>query len=377
MAGKLWFAADRDTLGLVTGLTRLNGVNAAYGYDSIGQLTSAQGFEPDTTPRLNENFGYGYDAAHNLAQRTNNTLVQTFTSDGLNQLASVVRSGTLTAAGSLTGPVVAAAVNGTNAAVYSDGTFATTSGLTLHDGNNMFLTVGTNTSGVMTVSTVTATRLPETANLSYDLNGNLVSDGWKTYDYDDANELVRVTVARGWKSEFAYDGLGRRRITREYAWDNGWTQTNETHYVYDGMAVLQERDGNNAVLATYTRGLDLSGTRQGAGSIGGLLARTDAGGSAYYHADAGGNITSMTDSDGNVVARYLYDPYGNLLGKWGALADVNRYRFSSKEIHPNSGMYYYGFRFYEPNLQRWVNQDPLGEYGGINLYGFVFNDPVD
>jgi RHS repeat-associated protein len=84
----------------------------------------------------------------------------------------------------------------------------------------------------------------------------------------------------------------------------------------------------------------------------------------------------MADTSGNVVARYLYDPYGNLLGKWGALADANRYRFSSKEIHPNSGLYYYGFRFYEPNLQRWLNRDPIGEAGGINLYQFNRNNPV-
>jgi RHS repeat-associated protein len=108
-----------------------------------------------------------------------------------------------------------------------------------------------------------------------------------------------------------------------------------------------------------------------------LLARTDASGSTYYHADAAGNITAMADTSGNVVARYLYDPYGNLLGKWGALADANRYRFSSKEIHPNSGLYYYGFRFYEPNLQRWLNRDPIGERGGVNLYGFVGNRTVD
>ena len=124
------------------------------------------------------------------------------------------------------------------------------------------------------------------------------------------------------------------------------------------------------MLATYTRGLGAGG------GIGGLLARTDSSGSAYYHSDAGGNITALVDSSGNLLARYLYDPYGNLLSKSGSLADANTYRFSSKEIHANSGMYYYGFRFYEPNLQRWLNQDPMGVAGGINLYGFVGNNPI-
>jgi RHS repeat-associated protein len=85
----------------------------------------------------------------------------------------------------------------------------------------------------------------------------------------------------------------------------------------------------------------------------------------------------MTDSSGNVVAKYLYDPFGNLLAKSGAMADVNRYRFSSKEVHPNSGLFYYGYRFYEPNLQRWLNEDPIRERGGMNLFGFVGNRPIN
>jgi RHS repeat-associated protein len=115
----------------------------------------------------------------------------------------------------------------------------------------------------------------------------------------------------------------------------------------------------------------------GAGGIGGLLARTDVNGSTYYHADGNGNITAMMDASGNVVAKYLYDPYGNMVGMWGTLAQGNIYRFSSKEIDVKSGLYYYGYRYYEPNLQRWLNQDPIGERGGINLYRFAGNNPVN
>jgi RHS repeat-associated protein len=254
---------------------------------------------------------------------------------------------------------------------------ATTSGLPLGNGANLFVPVARNAAGTMVFSTVDRQILPATVSPSYDADGNLTSDGYRAFGYDDADELTNVTVAGSWKSDFVYDALGRRRIERDYAWQGSWVLTNETHYVCDGMLVLQERNAANTVLVTYTRGLDLGGTRQGAGGIGGLLARTDASGSTYYHADAAGNITAMADASGNVVARYLYDPFGNLLGKWGALADANRYRFSSKEVHPNSGLYYYGFRFYEPNLQRWLNRDPIGERGGINLYGFVGNSPVN
>jgi RHS repeat-associated protein len=77
-----------------------------------------------------------------------------------------------------------------------------------------------------------------------------------------------------------------------------------------------------------------------------------------------------------VVGRYLYDPYGNLLAQSGALADANAYRFSSKEYDSVSGLYCYGRRYYDPNLQRWLNRDPIGETGGLNLYGFVGNGPL-
>src|SRR5262249_32183104 len=126
----------------------------------------------------------------------------------------------------------------------------------------------------------------------------------------------------------------------------------------------------------------LSGTLEGAGGIGGLLARSHgySGGNfsthSYYHADGNGNVTFLLDSSQAKVAEYRYDPFGNLIFKTGSLPDTNVYRFSSKEIHLNSGLYYYLYRFYDPNLQRWINMDPVGERGGVNLYCFVVNQPT-
>ena len=97
---------------------------------------------------------------------------------------------------------------------------------------------------------------------------------------------------------------------------------------------------------------------------------------AYYHADGAGNVTALMDAQEGIAARYLYNPFGRLTGQWGSMAVVNRYRFSSKEVHAVSGLSYYGFRFYDAGLQRWLNPDPLGEAGGINLFGFVSNDPL-
>jgi RHS repeat-associated protein len=73
----------------------------------------------------------------------------------------------------------------------------------------------------------------------------------------------------------------------------------------------------------------------------------------------------------------LYNPFGTLIGKWGSCADENNYRFSSKEYDPSTGFYYYGYRFYDPELQRWLNRDPIEEAGGLNLYTFLGNTPVN
>jgi RHS repeat-associated protein len=82
----------------------------------------------------------------------------------------------------------------------------------------------------------------------------------------------------------------------------------------------------------------------------------------FYFADGNGNVTYLINGSQTMVASYRYDPFGNLISSSGPLWALNRYRFSSKEIHVGSGMYYYGYRFYDPNLQRWINRDPLGSY---------------
>jgi RHS repeat-associated protein len=177
----------------------------------------------------------------------------------------------------------------------------------------------------------------------------------------------------------------RRRIRQEYTWQSGaWVQTNVVHYVYDGNVVIQERDINNWPATTYTRGKDLSGSLEGAGGIGGLLSMTLNGAtgplssnSMYYHSDGNGNVTALIAPSQTIVAKYVYDAFGNLISKSGQYADANPYRFSSKEAHPPSGLVYYLYRYYDPNLQRWVNHDPIGEAGSFNLYGFVGNNPVN
>src|SRR5438094_1883669 len=219
---------------------------------------------------------------------------------------------------------------------------------------------------------------------TYDNNGNLTfsSRNGVTYSYDDENQLISAETATNWRTEWVYDGRGRVRVRKEYTWNSGWVLNSETRYLYDGMRVIQERNSGNTPTVSYTRGIDLRATFEGAGGIGGLLARSSGYSSGswsthhFYHADGGGNVTYMVDGSQAMVASYRYDPFGNTISSSGTQASANVYRFSSKEIYVNTGIYYYGYRFYDPNLQRWPNRDPIGEDGGQNLYAFVANNPV-
>src|SRR5438552_3528996 len=126
---------------------------------------------------------------------------------------------------------------------------------------------------------------------TYHDNGNLSTRQYDcidprsyNYTYDAENQLTAMatdsyytpTNSR-WKTEFTYDGRGRLRKRIEYTWLDpyGWYGGVETRYVYDGMRVIQERDSGNTPTVSYTRGSDLSGSPEGAGGIGGLLARSD------------------------------------------------------------------------------------------------------
>ena len=354
-----------------TSVTRAASDSVNYGYDNIGELVSASGRTPGgAVGRLMEQFGYVYDAAGNLNFRTNNTLVQKFNVNNLNELTSATNGGRLTVSGVTTSPATNVTVNTSNALLYADLTFSSTN-QSWTNGNNTFTAVARDGYGHASTNVTTVNMVQTNSAYVYDLNGNLLTDGTRSFAYDDENQLTSVWKTNVWRDDYVYDGKMRRRIVTNSIWNaSAWTPTNVTFFVYDGNLVIQERGSNNVVQVNYSRGNDLSGTLQGAGGIGGLLARTDTNGSAFYHADGNGNVTCLIFTNQTIAAKYLYDPFGNTLSQFGLLADANTYRFSSKEWNNTSGLYYYLYRLYDANLQRWLNRDPLGDIGSY-VYSFT------
>jgi len=188
------------------------------------------------------------------------------------------------------------------------------------------------------------------------------------------------------KLKFTYDYIGRRIQKQVYAWD----AASDLRYVYDGWNLIEILDATdtNSVARTYTWGLDLSQSLQGAGGVGGLLAVTEHGETAdtpYYNTyDANGNISEYLDNTGSVAVHYEYSPFGKLTTSAGAKASDFDHRFSTKFLDTASGTYYYGFRYYSPELGRWLSRDPLGELFGEELtkfelsplYIFSLNQPT-
>jgi RHS repeat-associated protein len=214
-------------------------------------------------------------------------------------------------------------------------------------------------------------------------------------------------------SRFLYDPL-HRRIARVK--DSGEV----TLYVYEGWNVVQETTRTSAVAGgvdpgakesakepqlskapkaphlapenfkletRHVWGEDLSGSLQGAGGIGGLLRSTIVEAkpngtrqTEHEHTfsyDSNGNIILLTGSQAQETARYSYDAFGQTLTATGPAAQSNRYRFSTKPVEEESGLVYYGYRWYDPVTGRWPSRDPIEERGGVNLYGMVGNGSIN
>lgn len=140
---------------------------------------------------------------------------------------------------------------------------------------------------------------------------------------------------------------------------------------------------NSQLLSSFLWGLDLSGSPQGAGGVGSLLAVSDQStinsqpSSHFVSYDGNGNVAALVNAaDGTPSASYEYGPFGELIRASGLMAKANPLRFSTKYQDDESDLLYYGYRSYNPSVGRWLSRDPIGERGGGNLYGLPHNNAV-
>jgi len=205
--------------------------------------------------------------------------------------------------------------------------------------------------------------------LTYDANGNTLTDeNGNTYQWDAVNRLTKITYPSGASSNFAYDGLSRRISIIEK--NSGGSVTSTKNYLWIGQEIAEERDGsNNVTKRFFSQGEQQSGTNY------------------YYTYDHLWSTREMLNSSGSIVARYAYDPYGRApAGQTTNLVsgtNLATFQYASYYAHQSSGLYFTlnipGFdgRAYDASTGRWLSRDSIEEAGGLNLYDYVGNDPID
>ena len=328
------------------------------GYDLADQLIADEVHADDAGNALLKLHGYGYDVAGNRTGEQADGSVVTWTANAANQLTSRAGGGSATVIGTVSAGATVK-VNSQSVPVTNGQWRASVS---VNAGTNTIPvqatetnpTPGTNaqvTNRTLTLTVPAANRTP-----GYDLNGSVTADGTgRTYQWDGANRLVTIIHAGGTKTRFSYDGMNRWvKLTEETA---GGTVTGEKRFVWEGMTLAEERDAANAVTRRFfAEGEQIGGTPY-------LTFR-----------DHLGSVREMTTLTGTVATRYDYDPYGRRTKLSGALeADFS---YTGHYHHALSNLTVAPFRFYDPEM-RWLSRDPIGEEGGLNLYGYVGNNPIN
>ena len=333
-----------------------------YGYDALGQLVS----EHKTAPSAPYQISYAYDPAGNRTQLIRDGLKTDYSYNSLNQLTEEAAHTANSAKIKVTGRVTDAhgikqvTVNGKKAALSGDK--FTCANVTLKEGANTLKVVALDRAGNAAKKSIRVAFDPVEKTLyTYDDNGNLIrkEEPGKTYNlsYDALNRLKRFKGA-GLDETYQYDGEGRRTGVK--------TGSTTTSYLYDGLNVILERSAAGTTTSRYIRNPNAPG------GIGGVISRLSASNTpSYYHYDGLGSVTNLTNANGKSTQSYNYDAFGNSQGS----ASGNR-RFLTKEADA-TGLIYYGARYYDPKIGRFISKDPLGFVDGPNVYSYVKNNPIN
>lgn len=322
-------------------LTYPGGKVVQYEYDAADRMKKVTDWLSNTTI-------YNYDPAGNLISSVNsNGTLTGYQYDGGNRLLSLVNAKS-------NGSVIAGYKYAFNGLRYRSDIAVVEAIQSVPTPKNITYAYDDD-SRIQTAAGVTFT---------HDDNGNLITvNGLNptTYTYDDFNRLTQVTSS-GLNTQYQYDPVGNRTIRRV----NGTT----TQYVVDANAapaqVLAEISDAEGITSYYVYGL-------------GLISKITATGQSYfYHYDSMGSTVALTNTLGDVVNRYAYDPFGNLSSNSTELTS-NHFRYIGRfgVTDEENGLLYMRARYYAPNTGRFTTKDPIGLLGGINMYAYVNNNPVN
>jgi RHS repeat-associated protein len=379
-----------------TCVTREDSSYWSYGYDDLGQVTTGVHYWSDASPVAGQQFDYAFDHIGNRTKSHSggdqwgiNRRLSTYNANQVNQYTSrqvpgsVDILGTAHASASVT---VDSAATSRKSDYFRANVPANNSAGPVYQTNTVRGVRADGTNDVMTEETRTVLLPPATQSFVYDDDGNLLTDGVWSYTWDAENRLITMTAntnipnAAKLKLDFAYDYRSRRTWKVLSSWNGSNYASQYTNkFLYDRWNLIAEVNASNGVVRTFLWGTDLSGSLQGAGGVGGLLAVNVATNGIHFPAfDGNGNVTALVGASiGTQTAAYEFGPFGEAIRVEGTGASSNPIRFSSKYQDVENGLIYYGYRYHNPSTGRFLGRDPIAESGGFNLYAFVFNRPVD
>jgi len=325
-----------------------NGTAASYGYDVAGRLSSISAYKVTGTVNLLKQ-DFGYDARDRRTYAMRDTAYGDVYEYQADSQLTAFKFGVSRPDLNLTGtPAIL------DSYVYDE------------NGNRISRSEG----GVPT--TYTSNALNEYSAVSNgaishsDGRGNITQwTGW-SYSYDAENRLVNASGS-GHAFVFAYDAQGRLAKLS----DNGAAE----YRYYDGGQLFLRKQANGTLIERII---------WGPSSDEAIARWSSSYGWHYFHHDPLNSPVVATDTTGAAVERYLYDAYGAATiydGAWGARSATaigNEWQFTGQEWMPALGLHNYKNRFYQDDLGRFVQQDPLRfDAGDLNLYRYCYNNTTN
>lgn len=213
---------------------------------------------------------------------------------------------------------------------------------------------------------------------SYDGAGNQIKENWctgdtlrksMTYKYDPEDRLIEMTL-----DETLLNGEGTKESKSEYTYDDSGMRIKKsspdgtTVYHYDELnQVIAESDDKRQIKSSY-----IYANAQ-------KIAEVKPDGSInYFHNDALGSPVLVTDKNAKDVQRYIYEPFGNMITSKGN--GENHYTFTGKERDSESNLFYFGARYYNPILGRFISKDIVEpnyeDPQSLNRYVYAMNNPI-